>query len=167
LYALFCSTNTLLYLFDEFCLGICCSFQIASPSSGEVRHDIRDEQFSGLRVVPSIGIEQQVAAGVLVLPDQVDEDRILDGPGTSSAAQSTSSGSTRPLPPSAGCGLPAAAGIPSRIASILELTGPDAERHSSPADQIDARRDLGEMRGIAITDRGAKGGETDAGGNGG
>jgi hypothetical protein len=37
-----------------------------------VRHDIRDEKFPGLHVVPSIGIDQQVDAGVLVLPDQVD-----------------------------------------------------------------------------------------------
>jgi len=46
---------------------------------------------------------------------------------------------------------------------ILEKAGADAERQSSPADQIDARRDLGEMRGIAITDRRAKGGETNTG----
>jgi hypothetical protein len=43
---------------------------------------------------------------------------------------------------------------------ILEKAGTDAERQSSPADQIDARRDLGEMRGIAITDRRSQGGET-------
>jgi hypothetical protein len=36
---------------------------------------------------------------------------------------------------------------------VLEKAGTDAERQSSPADQIDARRDFGEMRGIAITDR--------------
>jgi hypothetical protein len=34
---------------------------------------------------------------------------------------------------------------------ILEKAGADAERQSSPADQIDARRDLGEMRRIAVT----------------
>jgi len=49
----------------------------------------------------------------------------------------------------------------------LEEAGSDAERQSSPADQIDARRDLREMRGIAITDRGAQGGKTDAAGDGG
>src|SRR5205823_63165 len=50
---------------------------------------------------------------------------------------------------------------------ILEKAGTDAERQPSPADQIDARRDLGEMRGIAITDRRAKGGDTDTTGDGG
>ena len=40
--------------------------------SGKVRHDIRDEKFTGLFVVPLIiAIDQQVDAGVLVLPDQV------------------------------------------------------------------------------------------------
>jgi len=37
-----------------------------------VRDDIRDEKFTGLHVVPSIGVDQQVDAGVFVLPDQVD-----------------------------------------------------------------------------------------------
>src|SRR5713101_1668074 len=42
-------------------------------SSGKVRHDIRDEKFTSLFVVPLIiAIDQQVDAGVLVLPDQVD-----------------------------------------------------------------------------------------------
>ena len=45
---------------------------------------------------------------------------------------------------------------------ILEKAGADAERQSSPADQIDARRDLGEMRGISITNRSAKGGQSSA-----
>ena len=36
-----------------------------------MRHDIRDEKFTGLYVVPSVGIDQQIDAGVLVLPDQV------------------------------------------------------------------------------------------------
>jgi hypothetical protein len=48
------------------------------------------------------------------------------------------------------------------LAFLLEKAGADAERQASPADQVDARRDLGEMRGIAITDRSAKGGEADA-----
>src|SRR6266849_8751987 len=43
---------------------------------------------------------------------------------------------------------------------ILEKAGPDAERQPSPTDQIDAPRDLGEMRGISITDPRGKGGET-------
>src|SRR5207245_9601455 len=50
---------------------------------------------------------------------------------------------------------------------VLEKAGSEAERQSSPADQIDARRDLGEMRGIAITDRRTQGGKTDAAGDGG
>src|SRR5918996_4470022 len=50
---------------------------------------------------------------------------------------------------------------------ILERAGADAERQSSPADQIDGRRDPGEVRGIAITDRRGQGGETDAAGDGG
>ena len=50
---------------------------------------------------------------------------------------------------------------------ILEEAGSDAERQPAPADQIDARRDLGQMRGIAIADRGAQGGETDTAGDGG
>src|SRR5512144_2823604 len=45
---------------------------MVTPSSGEVRHDIRDEQLTGLCVVPAIGIDQQVDAGGLVLPDQID-----------------------------------------------------------------------------------------------
>src|SRR5438552_11983041 len=39
--------------------------------SGKVRHDIRDEKFTGLCIVP-IANDQQVDAGVLVLPDPVD-----------------------------------------------------------------------------------------------
>jgi hypothetical protein len=45
---------------------------------------------------------------------------------------------------------------------ILEKTGADPKRQSSPADQIDACRDLGEMRGIAITDRRGQGRQPDA-----
>jgi len=48
---------------------------------------------------------------------------------------------------------------------FLEEAGTDPERQSSPADQIDARRDLREMRRIAITDRRAKRGETNAAGD--
>ena len=40
-------------------------------SSGKVRHDIRDEKFEGLFVVP-IAIDEQLDAGCLVLSDQVD-----------------------------------------------------------------------------------------------
>src|SRR5205085_8282612 len=47
---------------------------------------------------------------------------------------------------------------------ILEKAGADAERQSSPAARLPH---LSEMRGIAITDRRAKGGETDAAGDGG
>jgi hypothetical protein len=39
---------------------------------GKVRHDVRGEKFPSLRVVPSIGIDQQIDAGILVSPDQVD-----------------------------------------------------------------------------------------------
>ena len=38
---------------------------------GQVRHDIRGEEFTGLFVIP-IAIHQQADAGVLVLSDQVD-----------------------------------------------------------------------------------------------
>jgi hypothetical protein len=55
----------------------------------------------------------------------------------------------------------------SRSVFILEKAGTDAERQPCPADQIDSGRDLGEMRGIAITDRRAQGGETDAARDGG
>jgi CDGSH-type Zn-finger protein len=48
-----------------------------------------------------------------------------------------------------------------------EKTGSDAKRQSSPANQVDARRDLGEMRGSAVADRCAHGGKTDAAGDGG
>jgi hypothetical protein len=51
--------------------------------------------------------------------------------------------------------------------SLFEKTGADAERQSSPADQINSGRDLGEMSGISIPDRRAKGGETNATGDGG
>jgi hypothetical protein len=50
---------------------------------------------------------------------------------------------------------------------ILEKAGADAERHSPSADQIDGRRDLREMRGISITNRRAKGGETNTRGDSG
>src|SRR5437868_6177317 len=50
---------------------------------------------------------------------------------------------------------------------IFEKAGTDAERHSPSANQIDGRRDLGEMRGISITNRGAKGGETNMRGDSG
>jgi len=40
---------------------------------------------------------------------------------------------------------------------IVQKSGADARRQSSPADQIDARRDLGEMRRIAITARRGRG----------
>jgi hypothetical protein len=53
------------------------------------------------------------------------------------------------------------------VVFILEKAGPDAERQLSPADHIDARRDLGEMRGITITNRRRQGGESDAVGDGG
>jgi len=43
-----------------------------NPPSGKVGHDIGDEKFTGLYVIPAIGIDQQVDAGVLVLPDQID-----------------------------------------------------------------------------------------------
>ena len=46
--------------------------RFACIPSGKVRHDIRDEKFTGLYVVPLIAIDQQLDAGVLVLPDQVD-----------------------------------------------------------------------------------------------
>jgi hypothetical protein len=36
-----------------------------------VLHDVRDEKFKGLHVAPSVGIDRQIDAGVLVLPDQV------------------------------------------------------------------------------------------------
>src|SRR3982074_1966592 len=45
---------------------------ILRPPSGKVRHDIRDEELTALYVVPPIGVDQQLDAGVLVLPDQVD-----------------------------------------------------------------------------------------------
>jgi hypothetical protein len=41
-------------------------------SSRKVRHDIRDEQLAGLYVVQAIRIDQQVDAGVLVLPEQIE-----------------------------------------------------------------------------------------------
>ena len=44
----------------------------ADRPSGKVRHDIRGEKFSARYVVPSIGVDQQVDSGVLVLPDEVD-----------------------------------------------------------------------------------------------
>src|SRR5713226_3412090 len=39
--------------------------------SGKMRHDIRDEKLTVLFVALSVGIDQQIDAGVLVLPDQV------------------------------------------------------------------------------------------------
>ena len=47
-------------------------WKLSMLSSDEVRHDIRGEKFTGLYVVPLIAIDQQLDAGVLVLPDQVD-----------------------------------------------------------------------------------------------
>ena len=44
----------------------------ANLPSRKVRHNIRDEKFTGLHVVPSIAMDEQVDAGVLVLPDQID-----------------------------------------------------------------------------------------------
>src|SRR5262245_18020017 len=44
---------------------------------------------------------------------------------------------------------------------VLEESGTDAERESSAADQIDARRDLGEMSGIAVADHRRQRCETD------
>jgi len=41
-------------------------------SSRKVRHDIRDEKFTGFHVVPPIAMYQQFDAGVFVLSDQVD-----------------------------------------------------------------------------------------------
>jgi hypothetical protein len=41
-------------------------------TSVKVRHNFRGEKFTSLCVVPSIGIDHQVDAGVLVLSDQVD-----------------------------------------------------------------------------------------------
>src|SRR5262249_19006679 len=43
---------------------------------------------------------------------------------------------------------------------VFEEPGADAECEASAADQIDARRDLGEMRGIAIADHRGQRGET-------
>ena len=37
-----------------------------------MRHDIRGEKLTALCVVPVIAIDQQLDAGILVLPDQVD-----------------------------------------------------------------------------------------------
>jgi hypothetical protein len=37
-----------------------------------VRHDIGDEELAALHVVQSVAVDQEVDAGVLVLPDQVD-----------------------------------------------------------------------------------------------
>src|SRR5713226_3441132 len=67
--------------------------------SGKVRHDIRDEKFTGLYVVPLIAIDQQLDAGVLVLPDQVDG----LGHGAEKAAQR--SASSQPLALRRHCGI--------------------------------------------------------------
>jgi hypothetical protein len=58
-----------------------------------VRHDIGGKELAGLYVVPPIAIDQQVDAGVLVLPDQV------DGLGyrTDKAAQRLAGGQPLPL----------------------------------------------------------------------
>src|SRR5437899_2915165 len=45
---------------------------ILRAPSGKVRHDIRGEKLTALDVVPPIGADQQLDAGVLVLPDEVD-----------------------------------------------------------------------------------------------
>src|SRR5260370_31070576 len=45
---------------------------ILRPPSGKVRHDIRDEKFPGLDVVPTVALDQQVDARVPVLPHQLD-----------------------------------------------------------------------------------------------
>ena len=50
---------------------------------------------------------------------------------------------------------------------VLEEAGADPEREPSPADQIDGRGDLGEMRRVAVADGGAERGEADAAGDGG
>jgi len=58
---------------------------------GQVRHDIRGEEFTGLFVIP-IAIDQQVDAGVLVLSDQIDglghrTEKAGDGPRAVSCAR--------------------------------------------------------------------------------
>ena len=86
------------------------------------------------------------------------------GRGTSSASQSTSSRSTGRLPPSAGCVSPARREFPAiSPVFILEKSSADAKRQPPPADHVNARYDLGEMRRIAVADRRAQRGETDAG----
>jgi hypothetical protein len=46
----------------------------------------------------------------------------------------------------------------------LEITGADTERQPPPADQIYTGRDFGQMRGIAVADRGGERGEANAAG---
>ena len=64
----------------------------ANLPSRKVRHNIRDETFTGLHVVPSIAMDEQVDAGVLVLPDQIDglTDTVPTKPGTAPRAASRS-----------------------------------------------------------------------------
>src|SRR5580704_13256372 len=244
---------------------------ILHPRSGKVRHDIRDEEFASLDVVPTVALDQQVDAGVPVLPHQIDGlghgagkaaqrcegrlplalrrhrgrvagkepaldmglfDRVIVATHrVAMAAQhgqlvsclrdvatdqiagvgQASDRAQRHLFATAGdhhrrtrllywlrledrvldMEIPAVESRPrlgpqlqdqldrflhlpdSRrrprwerpailLVFILEKAGADAERQSSPADQIDARRDLGEMRRIAITDRRDQGCQTDA-----
>src|SRR5258708_10416517 len=65
---------------------------IPRPPSGEVRHDIRGEELTALDVVPPIGADQQLDAGVLVLPDEVDGLR-----GRADKAAQRSGGGGQPL----------------------------------------------------------------------
>jgi hypothetical protein len=44
-----------------------------------VRHHIRGDKLTGLHVIPSVGIDQQIDAGILVLPDQIND--LGDGAG--------------------------------------------------------------------------------------
>lgn len=46
--------------------------RLTGMPSGKVRHDFRGEEFTAFHVVSSIGIDQEVDARVLVLPDHVD-----------------------------------------------------------------------------------------------
>jgi hypothetical protein len=65
---------------------------------GQVRHDIRGEEFTGLFVIP-IAIDQQVDAGVLVLSDQV------DGLGQRTKKSAQRSASSQPLALRRRCGV--------------------------------------------------------------
>jgi hypothetical protein len=72
-------------------------------------------------------------------------------------------GDRPPPPPSAGCRSSAAAGTPSRIPCIHPRKSRRRCRVSRPRLITSTLTDLGEMRGIAIPDRRAKGGEADVG----